>query len=263
MRPGLLTCDRDLVILMHALMPKPFVLFGPSHVAMIACSVIVPLILSIFARLFGNQRLTRAICWSFAVILTGTWAAWYVAAYRNGWLALDDALPMNLCDWAAATTVLALIRPGQRAYELAYFWALGGTLQGIITPDIPYDFPEVRFVIFSIYHGGIIAAVLFLTLAAGWRPRLQSFRRVVCWTIFYGFCAALVDVLLGTNYGFLRAKPAQASLFDFMPAWPYYIPELVVLSFITLGVYYIPFLLIDTKKNRSARRSAAKTLPFS
>ena len=56
---------------------------------------------------------------------------------------------------------------------------------------------------------------------------------------------ALADGLLKVNYGFLRAKPSHASLYDLMPAWPWYIPVVVVLALVAVLVCYLPFFLVD------------------
>src|SRR6201999_3985507 len=96
----------------------------------------------------------------------------------------DNALPLNLCDWACAALILALIARRQFAYELGYFWGLGGTLQGVITPVIYYDFPDPQFIFFFLQHSGVIAALLYLTLGTGLRPHWRSLPRVIAATLF-------------------------------------------------------------------------------
>ena len=233
---------------------QPFVLFGRSHEIVLALIVLVPVVLSIMVRATGSRALTRLICWIFAAAILGAWAFWYMIAARNGWLDLGNALPMDLCSWACIATVVTLIYPNQKSYELAYFWALAGTLQGILTPDIRFDFPEPRFIEFSVFHGGIIAAVLFLTFGMRLRPTPASIPRVIGWTLFYALLAGLIDWKLGVNYGFLRAKPPHASLYDLMPAWPYYIPVVVALALLSILIYYAPFFLADRVRALRTRR---------
>jgi hypothetical integral membrane protein (TIGR02206 family) len=228
----------------------PFVLFGRSHLIAMA------LTLALSGALIAAGRWQRAadapIRTCLAALLTGDWVWWYWIGWRHGWLTLGDALPMNLCDWATIVTILALVVPRQRPYELAYFWALGGTLQGMITPDTPYDFPEVRFLNFFIYHGGIIASVLYLTFGTGLRPVLRSIPRVIAWSLVYLFAAGVVDFALGTNYGFLRAKASGETLFAFMPPWPWYIPVLIALGFASAAIYYLPWAIADRLRPRSS-----------
>lgn len=234
---------------------QPFVLFGRSHQIVLALTMAVPLLLSVLARLADSRTLERSICWVFAAAILGAWAYWYMIATQNGWLDIGNALPMDLCSWACIATVVTLIWPNQKSYELAYFWALAGTVQGILRPGIPFDFPDPRFVEFSVFHGGIIASVLFLTVGMKMRPYPSSFPRVIAWTLFYMAAAGAVDWALGVDYGFLRSKPIYPSLFDLMPAWPYYLPVLVVLGVLSMAIYYAPFFLIDRVRGFRARRS--------
>ncbi|HEY1637567.1 MAG TPA: TIGR02206 family membrane protein [Rhizomicrobium sp.] len=230
---------------------NPFVPFGPSHLIALALSLTVPA--ALVAAVRACPRLDGPVRYGLTLILLAVWAGWYVLAARRGWLTLGDELPMNLCDWATIATLVTLVHPNQKSYELAYFWALGGTLQGMITPDTPYDFPEIRFLIFFVYHGRIIGAVLYLTFGLRLRPWPQSLPRVILWSFFYLFAAALTDYFLDTNYGFLRAKPAQISLYDLMPPWPTYIGVVIVLGFVSTGIYYAPWFIADCIRARRAR----------
>jgi hypothetical integral membrane protein (TIGR02206 family) len=230
----------------------PFVLFGHSHLIAMALTLVTTIALIAIAR--RRREADAPVRFGLAILLIADWLWWYWIAWRHGWLTLGDALPMNLCDWATIATIIALIAPRQRAYELAYFWALGGTLQGMITPDTPFDFPEVRFLNFFISHGGIIASVLYLTFGTGLRPTPRSIPRVIAWSFAYLFAAAVVDFALGTNYGFLRAKAPGGTLFAFMPDWPWYIPVLIAMGLISAALYYMPWFIADRLKTRPPMR---------
>ena len=213
-----------------------FVLFGAPHLAMLALALLVPALLVLSAR--KSPALERPIRLALAAILAG------------GWLTLDNGLPLNLCDWAAVALIAALLTRKQFAYELGYFWGLGGTLQGLITPDITYGFPDPQFIFFAINHAGFITALLYLTFT-GMRPFPASLPRVVAATLGYAVVAGAADFALGTDYGFLRAKPANASLIDFLSPWPWYVPELVVIGILSLLVYYAPFWARDAWRRRA------------
>jgi hypothetical integral membrane protein (TIGR02206 family) len=230
-------------------MRPPFVLFGEAHLAMLALAFLAPLLLWQAAR--RNPRLDRPIRLALAALLAGGWIAWLVVFAARGWLTRDIALPLNLCDWAALALIVGLISRNQFAYELGYFWGLGGSLQGLITPAIAYGFPDPQFIFFFINHGGNIAALLYLTFM-GMRPYPVSLVRVAAATIFYVLVAGLADYLLGENYGFLAAKPGTASLLDFLAPWPWYIPELVGIGLLSLLIYYAPFALLNRLRRHSA-----------
>lgn len=222
-----------------------FVVFGPSHLVVLGAIVFVPVVLAVLVRRVRSVTLSRVLRWVFATVIAATWTAWYIVFTARGWADLGNVLPLDLCSWAAIATIVTLIMPNQKSYELAYFWAMAGTVQGIVTPDIRFDFPDFQFIEFSLFHGGIIAAVLFLTLGLGMRPYPKSIPRVIGWTLVYAVAAGLADWLLKVNYGFLRAKPGHASLYDLMPDWPWYIGIVVVLALLSVFICYAPFFLYD------------------
>lgn len=221
----------------------PFILFGPSHLAVIALAVVAPLVLAVPAR--KSEDIARAIRWTFAALLIGAWLAWYAVFASRGWLTSGNEWPMNLCDWAAIAVIVTLIRPNQLGYELSYFWSLCGTVQALVTPDVKFDFPDAQFIVFFLGHAGIIAAVLFLTFGARMRPNLRSIPRVMLWSIVYLAAAAAIDWALGANYAFLRAKPHQATLFAVLAPWPWYIAELVPIGIVSALACYAPFFVAD------------------
>ena len=226
-------------------MEHPFVLFGPAHLIAIALAFVVPVVLAAFVRSAGNARLVEIVRWLFAAELIATYVLWYWLLYSRGWMAVGNLLPMHLCDWAAIATFITLVWPNQKTYELSYFWALSATLQATLTPQLAYDFPDSRFVVFFGFHCGVIAAVLYLTLGARMRPYPSSLPRVITWTLFYGVCAGLVDWLFDVNFGFLRAKSTEPSVLDLLSPWPWYIAELVPIGITFILVLYLPFFVAD------------------
>lgn len=227
-------------------MRPAFVLFGPAHLAALALAVLAPLLLAAAAR--ARPRLDPLIRYALAALLAGGWLAWYALFAARGWLTLANELPLNLCDWAAVALIVALLTRNQAAYVLAYFWGLGGTVQGLATPDIARGFPDPQFIFFFINHDGIIASLLYLTLGRGLRPWPRDLPRVVLASLAYAAIAGAADFATGTNYGFLRAKPANASILDFMAPWPWYIPELVALGLLSMALYYVPFGIADLSR---------------
>jgi hypothetical integral membrane protein (TIGR02206 family) len=223
-----------------------FVLFGPPHLTAIVLTLVVPLALALLAR---HEHLGRRADRMARIGLTGFlvagWICWYGVAIWRHELRLDSSLPMNLCDWAEIALIAALLTRSQFAYELGYFWGLGGTLQGVLTPPLYYDFPDLQFIFFFIQHGGVVASLLYLTLGTRMRPTPHSLPRVIAASFFYLGAAALVDWSLGLNYGFLRAKPLGQNLLTLMSPWPWYIPELVAAGMGFVLLYYLPFALVD------------------
>jgi hypothetical integral membrane protein (TIGR02206 family) len=174
--------------------------------------------------------------------------------FHFGWQSAQTLLPMHLCDWATIAAIVTLLWPNQKTYELAYFWCLCGTLLAMMTPDLAYGFPDLRFIVFFAFHGGVIAATLYLTFAANMRPTPRSIPRVMAWSLFYLAAAGSVNWLFKVNFGFLSAKPAAATMMNALAPWPWYIGEMVLIGIVLILVFYAPFFIWD--RARTARPPA-------
>ena len=224
-------------------MGPPFNLFGPAHLAVLALAFLFPLAAGRVAR--GYPVRDRAVRWFLAALLVGEWIAFYAVFWSRHWLDVNNGLPLNLCDWAEAVLITALLSRNQFAYELGYFWGLGGSLQALLTPDLAYDFPDVRFLIFMADHAGIIASLLYLTVGTRLRPTPASFPRVIAASLVYPAVAGLADYAVGANYGYLHDKGGHVSLLTLLAPWPWYIGELVIIGLLSIVIYYAPFFFID------------------
>jgi len=171
-------------------------------------------------------------------------AAWESTGGANS---LDAIFPFHLCDIAAFLCGFGLITRRPLLCELSYFWGLAGTMQGLLTPNLAYDFPHPVFFAFFLQHGVIVITALVLPLGLGWRPRSGAVKRAFGWVILYAGAAFMVNLALDTNYGFLMRKPSQASLLDVMPAWPGYVFCLIGLAGVFFFVLNLPFMRSQKK----------------
>lgn len=223
----------------------PFHAFGASHIGAVVLMFASAAALIAASRAANRPGFDKWLRWTLAFFLLADWAAYLLIFYVQGWLALGNILPLNLCDWATIAVTVTLLYPNQKSYELSYFWALAGTLLTTITPDLQYDFPDWRFLFFFFYHAIIVTSVLYMTFGLRMRPVKGAVGRVAQWTIGYVAVAGTADWLLGTNYGFLRAKPAAATLFDALAPWPWYIAECFAIALVAMAVLYAPYYIAD------------------
>ncbi len=233
-----------------------FVPFGASHLATIAAILLVSLGVSLWVRRKGSERLAGGIAVTVGVLgalheIVKCWA--WVAIYdqRLAW-----ALPLEICGVAVFLTAVLLIWRHYRVYEVVYFWGLAGAVQAILTPEVPYDFPDPLFVTFFLSHGLILFGLFYATLVFGMRPTWSSVPRVFAITLFYAFViVAPLNLLLDTNFMFLRARPSIPSVLDLFGPWPWYIAGGAVFTFASFVFYYLPFWLHDLRARRRAPSS--------
>ena len=93
-------------------------------------------------------------------------------------------------------------------------------------------------------------------MGLGMRPWPHSIPRVIAWSFAYLIAASATNAAFHTNFGYLRSKPVQPSLLDFLGPWPVYVAVLVGLGLIYVLLLYSPFLLADgLGRKRSPGRS--------
>ena len=223
-----------------------FYAYGPAHLTVIFLTVASPFILAFFIHRTKSRKLERSICFTISALLLINYVAYLIVGRQFGITHWYRALPLQLCDWAMFVIIVALWTGNRRWLEIAYFWGIGGTLQALITPNLRYGFPDIRFISFFVAHSGIIIGIVFLMLIYGFRPRPNAVLRTFLWTEVYFVVAFSVDLLTGENYGFLLHKPVAASLLSFLSDWrPLYLVEFHVLAFAFFALLYVPFAVVD------------------
>ncbi len=216
-----------------------------------------PILLWILSRHVDSLRFAKGICWTFALALTGAWATTIVVLYRDDALIPRYALPMQLCDWALAATVVALVLRRQLCFELAYFWGLAGTAQALITPALD-DTTMCRVVGFFIIHSVIPASVLWLMFEFKMRPQRGAWLRVVLWSQVYLLLALLTNAATGGNYGFLSHRPSVRSMLDLFSDTPwFYILQIDLTGLAIFFVLDLPWQFVRRRQAAQAKSSAS------
>jgi len=225
--------------------------YGPAHLVVIFLTIALPFFLASLVRRTKSRKLERSICFVISALLLINYVAYLIVARQFGITQWYRALPLQLCDWAMFVIIVALWTGNKRWLEIAYFWGIGGTLQALITPNLRYGFPDLRFISFFVAHSGIIIGIVFLMLIYGFRPGPNGVWRTFLWTEVYFVIAFSVDLLTGENYGFLLHKPEAASLLSFLSDWrPLYLIEFHLLAFGFFALLYAPFAVVDLVRRR-------------
>jgi hypothetical integral membrane protein (TIGR02206 family) len=213
-------------------------LLAPEHVGALVVIAAAAGALVIFAR----KRPDGWLRW-MAVALVGVELSWWAYVLGGGVPGSELAytLPLQLCDAAIFVAAAALWTRRQIVVEVTYFWGLAGTIQALLTPDLPQHFPSYPYFQYYLAHGGVVAAALLLVVGLRIRPRHPL--QVAGLTVVYTALVGVVDLVSGANYMYLRAKPPAATLLDVLGTWPIYILVAAAIAFALLAALYAPFWL--------------------
>jgi hypothetical integral membrane protein (TIGR02206 family) len=228
--------------------PPSFQTFGPSHLATLGICLAVYLTLWYLRRRHTQAAVIMERCLGSMLFLL--WPITTFAHWRAGTLDWENGLPLHFCDVAGIAGGIALWTRRQFACEMVYFFGLAGTLQGLITPNLEFDFPDSRFLVFFLLHGGVVVTALHVVTSMKHAPRRGSVWRMLAATLSYAALVTPANIWLGTNYGFLVEKPARASLMDHLGDWPWYILSLVALALLFYAILYAPFFLARKARER-------------
>lgn len=230
---------------------RAFRLFGLAHLIVIALTISLPFIFAAIARQSRWPRCERMIGRLLAGVLLFNYVGYEIYLALTVGLSWQKTLPFQLCDWAMVAIIVALLTGRDRWLEVAYFWGIGGTLQAILTPDLKYAFPDIRFLTFFIAHSGIVVAIAFMMIMKKFRPHWISIVRTFAWSELYFVLTITVDLITGENYGYLLHKPAAASLLDVLSDHRVlYILEMHLLALAFFVVLYLPFAAVDVIRKR-------------
>ena len=136
---------------------------------------------------------------------------------------LGTSLPLELCDLAEITAVIALWTRNPRATAFTYYVALTLSVQGILTPSLGQAFPSPRFLGFWTLHLLVVWAAAYLTWGLGFRPTWALYRFTCLVLLAWALVAYPLNEVLDTNFGYLNRKPSSASLLDALGPWPWYL----------------------------------------
>jgi hypothetical integral membrane protein (TIGR02206 family) len=225
---------------------RAFQAFGLDHLAAIFLTVASPFVLAAIVRRSGSRLLDRSVIAALSGILIFNYIAYLFFIRQTSTLTWQAMLPMQMCDWAVAVIIVTLWTSNHRWFEVAYFWGLGGTLQAVLTPDLRFGFPDMRFISFFIAHGIIIVAVGYVMLTRRLRPYPMSIVRVFLWSQVYFVLALIVDHFTGVNYGYLLRKPEAFSLLSYLSDWrPLYLLQMQGLAVVFFTLLYTPWAVYD------------------
>ncbi len=219
-----------------------FVLFSSEHLAAITvlflCVLILFLLKKVLVRPFNNTLLFERL---FAVSLLVMEVAYHLVLVQEKTWSLSESLPLHLCSLTLLCSIILLWTGNKRFYDFVFYAGMGGALQAVLTPSILVNFPDFKFIQFFYVHIGIILTAFYILWVKGYKPTFKGLiKTMVILNIIFPFIFVL-NILIQGNYMFLREKPINGSLLDFIGPYPWYILSMEVVAFTLFLITWLVF----------------------
>jgi hypothetical integral membrane protein (TIGR02206 family) len=176
----------------------------------------------------------------FAVASLSVILAWQVYLLTPGVRSAGSSWPLGLSDLADYTAVFALWTRGQRTSAFTYYVGLTFTMMALLTPALTEPFPTPRWWAFWIRHIDVVWAAVYLVWGLGIRPTWRLYRITVVAVLAWAVVTFTFNVVMDTNYGYLRKTPSTASPLDLLGPWPWYVLGAMA---VILAVWAVVFTL--------------------
>jgi hypothetical integral membrane protein (TIGR02206 family) len=216
-----------------------FQLFGPAHLSILASVLVLAALLAALHRRLAPGSKTVRI--ALALLLLADSALYYGSLALHGQLTFPNHMPLELCDASLCLVIVALFTLHKTVFDLAYYGALAGATMALLTPNLWEPFPSFGTIQFFVAHGLIVAGVLFLVWSGQARPRPGSVLRAMVGVNLFALIVGSFDFLFKTDFMYLRAKPQNPSLLDFLGPWPWYLLSTEAVALAVFLLLYLPF----------------------
>lgn len=234
--------------------------FTPHHAAVLATFAVLVSSAIIARRRCAShaydahdsaQRLDRTLGW---LLVAGavTVSAWWLWPSNFEW---HRSLPLHVCDLAAIAAPIALLTRSRTARTLLYFWGLGLSSQGLITPVLRLGPAHGEYWMFWINHFAIVGAAIYDVAARGYRPGWRDWRTAVALGGVYVLLVFTLNAATGWNYGYVGpSKPEAPTIVDALGPWPLRVVWIVAIATAVTALITLPWTLV---RGRGGARAAA------
>jgi hypothetical integral membrane protein (TIGR02206 family) len=214
-------------------------LLSADHLAIMAAIPAVAGVLAWVAR--RAPRSAGPIRYALGAFLAVNELVWYGYQIWHGYFRFPAELPLQLCDIAVWLAAIAAVSRKAWIFDLAWYWGIAGSGVAVVTPDLWTPLPSFPAIDFFVSHGGVVATVLFLAWSGQARPRRGSAWRAFAAMNVYAAAVGIFDAAFHANYFYLREKPAQVSLLNYIGPWPVYIFAAEPLFLLAFWLLWLPF----------------------
>ncbi|MFZ1706101.1 MAG: TIGR02206 family membrane protein [Saprospiraceae bacterium] len=185
-----------------------------------------------------QQRLYITI---LLVIAAGTQIMKIVIKSWDGTFDITKDLPLHLCNMLPFVMIYIMWRKNRKWWAFFFFWIVGGSSHSLVTTSLTESFPHNEFFRYWVLHSILVMSALYGAIV--YRFDLTKKDIIHSW-LGINILAAIMfplNLLLGSNYIYLNAKPPGTTFYDLLGPWPYYLISLEFAVFIIFTLVYYVF----------------------
>jgi hypothetical integral membrane protein (TIGR02206 family) len=171
----------------------------------------------------------------------------FAAINRDLWLdtkqfSVGRSLPLHVCDLTLLLMPAVLVFDWRPARVILYYFGLGLSTQGFITPDLNEGPAHWPFWSFWLLHVIVVGTSLYDLAARGFRPTWRDLRFAMIVAIGYAAILMPIDAIFGWNYGYVGpARPEQPTLIDVLGPWPWRVLVMAGMAFVVFTLMTVPW----------------------
>lgn len=214
--------------------------------------VFISILFGIYLITYAKRKWRLKKQWFVLQLLAGaislTLILFHLYKIALGHYDIATDLPLYLCSLIGLLIPLYTYYKRYWIYEILLFWIIGGTMQGVISPDIPIGFPSFDYFRYWTVHLGLLIIIFYATFVFNLKPNLKSVYKSFFALQVYVVLMVIVNKLLKANYFYLNEKPKSVSLLDYLGEWPQYI---IVVQLIVIPCFLLIYLPFHVSKKKT------------
>lgn len=202
--------------------------YSAEHfVLLIGFVTLVPLFFRVMASY--PEETQRRVLLGLAVLLSLSQLMKIPLNLYAGTFDVAKDIPLHLCNYLPFVLVWMYTTKNRKVWATIFFWIVLGTSQANLTPSVEFSLFHYDAIRYWMVHLGLVLLALYPAVAWKWDLHKEDIYSTVIWlnvaaAIVFGF-----NLLLGTNYMYLMAKPPGTTFYSILPPWPAYILVLEVI----------------------------------
>ncbi|MDC1379839.1 TIGR02206 family membrane protein [Algibacter sp.] len=219
-----------------------------QHFVPIIMALLFSIVFIKYAQRELNKTQQKNALHIFACVISFIVIVFHAHIISLGFYNISKDLPLYLCSLLGIIIPIFTYYRKFWMYEVLVFWIIGGTLQAVLTPDIPLGFPNFDYFRYWMVHLGLLIVIFYATFVFNMRPTLKSVFKSFLALQIYVIIIVVINKILEANYFYLNEKPQSASLLDYFGEWPWYIIVAQIIIIPLFLVIYLPFYLTGKRQ---------------